>query len=148
MTDEELEEYKENLSLYIDSAQYEYRQLHPNCFYCECIKQGDWSWDYNCQIKSIFNEKEYPIFVGKNDDFDLNGKTVPFFAKIIKITEDMSPEGVLEIGNQVAFMEKEYMGNCHGFLFGTVERITDSFVFINNGDIVVRKAPTKIQKLS
>ena len=102
----------------------------------------------NRGIKVFSNEKEYPIFVGKNDDFDLDGKTVPFFAKIIKITEDMSPEGVLEIGNQVAFMEKEYMGNCHGFLFGTVERITDSFVFIINGETVVRKAPSKIQKLS
>ena len=59
MTDEELKEYKENLLLYIDSAQYEYRQLHPNCFYCECIKQGDWSWDYNCQIKSIYFNKNW-----------------------------------------------------------------------------------------
>lgn len=50
MTQEELKEYKETLALYIDSAQYEYRQQHPSCLYCECIKDGYWSWIKNCQV--------------------------------------------------------------------------------------------------
>ena len=102
----------------------------------------------NRGVKVLFNEKEYPIYVGRNDDFELDGESVPYFAKIIKVTEKMSPDGDLVNGSQVAFMEKEYMGNCHGFLFGTVERISESYAFINSGETVVRKAPTKIQKLS
>lgn len=50
MTQEELKEYKETLALYIDSSQYEYRQQHPNCLYCECLKQGNWSCDKICQV--------------------------------------------------------------------------------------------------
>ena len=50
MTEEELKEYKETLALYIDSAQYEYRQQHPNCLYCECLKKGNWSWEKNCRV--------------------------------------------------------------------------------------------------
>ena len=102
----------------------------------------------NRGVKVLFNEKEYPIYVGRNDDFEFDGESVPYFAKIIKVTEKMSPDGDLVNGSQVAFMEKEYMGNCHGFLFGTVKKISESYVFINSGETVVRKAPTKIQKLS
>lgn len=50
MTKEELKEYKETLALYIDSAQYEYRQQHPSCLYCECLKEGYWSWENKCQV--------------------------------------------------------------------------------------------------
>lgn len=52
MNNEEWKEYQRNLALYVDSAQYEYRQKHPSCFYCECTKPGTWSWEYNCQVTS------------------------------------------------------------------------------------------------
>ena len=39
MTKEEWQEYQDTVSLYVDSAQYEYRRDHPSCFYCECTKQ-------------------------------------------------------------------------------------------------------------
>ena len=54
MTQEELEEYKHTLELYIDSAQDEYRRKHPSCFYCECAANGEWSWDYTCRITNKF----------------------------------------------------------------------------------------------
>lgn len=50
MTKEELQEYQETLALYIDSAQYEYRQQHPSCLYCECLKKGTWSGEYKCRV--------------------------------------------------------------------------------------------------
>lgn len=50
MTKEEWQEYRDTVSLYIDSAQYEYRRDHPNCFYCECTKQGDVSWICICKV--------------------------------------------------------------------------------------------------
>lgn len=59
MTKEDLEEYRKNLNLFIDSAQYEYRSTHPNCFYCECTKKGAWSTDFICQVKGIKIIKGY-----------------------------------------------------------------------------------------
>ena len=102
----------------------------------------------NRGIKVLSGDKEYPVLVGRSDYFDLDGENVPYFAKVVKITEDMNPMGELEVGSRVAFMEKEYMGNCPGFLFGTVERITENYVFINSEDTVIRKSPTKVQIIS
>lgn len=50
MTKEEWQEYQDTVSLYVDSAQYEYRRDHPSCFYCECTKQGEFSWDCICRV--------------------------------------------------------------------------------------------------
>lgn len=102
----------------------------------------------NRGVKVLYNDKEYSVLVGRNDYFDLDGENVPYFAKVLKITEEMDPEGELETGSQVAFMEKEYMGNSHGFLFGTVDRISEKYVFINSEKTVIKKIPAKIQKIS
>ena len=53
MTKEEIEEYKANVALFVDSAQYEYRQNHPSCLYCECITKGYWESDRVCQVKNL-----------------------------------------------------------------------------------------------
>lgn len=58
MTQEELKEYKETLALYIDSAQYEYRQQHPSCLYCECLTEGYWSWEKKCQVTLEYFDKK------------------------------------------------------------------------------------------
>lgn len=59
----------------------------------------------------------------------------------------MIPETEVEVGSFVAYMEISF-GKCLGFRFGTVSRITSSYIYIDTGNgEVIRKSADKVRRL-
>lgn len=57
-------------------------------------------------------------------------RSMPFFAKVVKVDRDTAGS-TPEPGSNVAYLEIDF-GTCTGFGFGTVSRISPSYVYINN----------------
>ena len=78
---------------------------------------------------------------------EIEGKKEPYFAKIIKVTEDMTLDADLYVGAFAAYLKISF-GTCSGFGFGTVIRMTPSYVYIDTGNgEVVRKSTDKVRWL-
>lgn len=101
----------------------------------------------NRGVKITSNNNDYSIIIGNNDYKEINGEKAPFFAKMIKVTDDMVLDTDVEVGSFVAYLAINF-GKCTGFGFGTVTRITPSYIYINTVDNdVIRKSVDKVQRL-
>ena len=83
MTNEELKEYKENLKIFQESAQWEYRNTHKSCKFCEhTFTENEWSNCIYCKItKKLINS---PI------ESDLKAWLRPRFCKYYIAKTDLS----------------------------------------------------------
>ena len=84
----------------------------------------------NRSVKIAESGKEYTVTINRNDFKEISGERRPFFAKVVKVDRD-SAGSTLEPGSNVAYLEIDF-GTCTGFGFGTVSRISPSYVYINN----------------
>ena len=101
----------------------------------------------NRGVKVSFENSDRTIAIGQNDYKEIDGEKLPFFAKIVKVTDDMASNADVEIGSFVAYMDIRF-GTCMGFGFGTVTRITPSYVYIDTGnDEIIRKSADKVRRL-
>ena len=101
----------------------------------------------NRGVKITSDNGDFTITIGKDDYKEIEGKKEPYFAKMIKVTDDMTLDADVEAGAFVAYMEISF-GTCTGFEFGTVTRITPSYVYIDaeKGE-TVRKSADKVRRL-
>lgn len=101
----------------------------------------------NRSVKITSNKGDCTIIIGKDDYKEIKGKKEPYFAKIIKITNDITLGAEVEVGAFVAYLMISF-GTCTGFGFGTVVRITPSYIHIDTGKgEMVRKSADKVQRL-
>ena len=101
----------------------------------------------NRSVKITYDDGDCTISIGKDDYKEIEGKKEPYFAKIIKVTEDMTLDADLYVGAFAAYLKISF-GTCSGFGFGTVIRMTPSYVYIDTGNgEVVRKSTDKVRWL-
>ena len=100
----------------------------------------------NRSIKIAESGKEYTVTINRNDYKEISGERTPFFAKVVKVDHNSAGKA-LEPDAYVAYLEIDY-GTCTGFGFGTVSRITPSYVYINTekGE-EIRKSIGKVYRL-
>ena len=84
----------------------------------------------NRSVKIAESGKEYTVTINRNDFKEISGERRPFFAKVVKVDRDTAGS-TPEPGSNVAYLEIDF-GTCTGFGFGTVSRISPSYVYINN----------------
>ena len=101
----------------------------------------------NRSVKIMVDDREYSVTINKDDHREFNGSDVSFFAKLIKLSEDMVIDNDVKVGSFVAFIESSF-GTCRGLGTGTVTRITPGYVYIDAGeDEIIRKTAEKVKKL-
>ncbi len=101
----------------------------------------------NRGVKVSLDNSDFSISIGQNDYKEIDGENLPFFAKIVKLNDNMASNADVEIGSFVAYMDIRF-GTCMGFGFGTVTRITPSYVYIDTGnDEIIRKSADKVRRL-
>lgn len=101
----------------------------------------------NRSVKITSNDGDCTISIGKDDYKEIEGKKEPCFARIIRITDDMTLDADLDVGAFVTYLKIRF-GTCSGFGFGTVVRITPSYVYIDTGNgEKVQKSADKVQRL-
>ena len=100
----------------------------------------------NRSIMIAESGKEYTVTINRNDYKEIAGERKPFFAKVVKVDRNTAGK-TLEPGAHVAYSEIDF-GTCTGFGFGTVSRITPSYVYINTEKSEeIRKSIGKIYRL-
>lgn len=101
----------------------------------------------NRGVRITSDNGDFTVTVGKDDYKEIDGMKKAYFAKMIKVTDNMTLDADVEVGSFVTYMEISF-GSCTGFGFGTVTRITPSYIYIDtgNGD-TVRKSADKVQRL-
>ena len=100
----------------------------------------------NRSIKIAESGKEYTVTINRNDYKEIAGERKPFFAKAVKVDRNTAGK-TLEPGAHVAYLEIDF-GTCTGFGFGTVSRITPSYVYINTEKSEeIRKSIGKVFRL-
>ena len=100
----------------------------------------------NRSIMIAESGKEYTVTINRNDYKEIAGERKPFFAKVVKVDRNTAGK-TLEPGAHVAYLEIDF-GTCTGFGFGTVSRITPSYVYINTEKSEeIRKSIGKIYRL-
>ncbi len=99
------------------------------------------------QTKLESNGKEYGFTINRKDHREINGEDSPFFAKILKISKDMSLDGEVTVGSHVAYIKVSF-SYVDGFKLGTVTRITSNYIYIDIGEgEIIRKTAEKVQKI-
>lgn len=97
-------------------------------------------------IKIAESGREYTITINRDDYKEIAGERRPFFAKVIKVDRNTAGS-TPEPGSYVAYLEIDF-GTCTGFGFGTVSRITPSYVYINTEKSEeIRKSFGKVYRL-
>ena len=100
----------------------------------------------NRSIKIAESGREYTVTINRNDYKEISGERRPFFAKVVK-ADSNSAGNTPDPGSYVAYLEIDY-GTCTGFGFGTVSRITPSYVYINTEKSEeIRKSFGKVYRL-
>ena len=100
----------------------------------------------NRSVKITESGGEYTVTINRNDYKEISGELRPFFAKVVKVDRN-SAGNTPDPGSYVAYLEIDY-GTCTGFGFGTVSRITPSYVYINTEKSEeIRKSYGKVYRL-
>ena len=94
-------------------------------------------------VKIDTGDETISITIDRKDQKMISGEYVPFFSKLIKITENMAADGPIAVGSSIAYIKISY-GACEGFGFGTVTRIAPSYIYINTGNEEIRKSAEKV----
>ena len=98
-------------------------------------------------VKIGSNNDEYTLTISSHDYKEIDGEKKPYFTKIVKITDEQTPDNNVEVDSFVAYMDINF-GQCTGFGFGTVTKITPSYIYINTEDNnVIRKSAAKVYRL-